>query len=343
MTASRIVVVAACLAAPAGSAVGQEGKSVYKQAINSVVYIINPMKEGIATGSGSLIDYDKKLVITNFHVVDESKFVHVQFPSHDADGKVVAAKSVYKKNFTDGKAIKGEVLARDKVRDLALVKLASVPKEAKAVKFAAEAPDIGEKVHSIGNPGASDALWVYSPGEVRQVYVKKWLAGGAGDVLSLQARIIETTSPTNPGDSGGPLFNDKAEQVAVTQGGSVAAKSVSFFIEASEVQAFLKANKIEVTGGGGGIGGTTTTPKDPPKSDPKAEPTVPPKVDPKTPPAVPAASDEDENKAKAMLKRAEFAADSSRSTAIKVLRDLMAKYPATESAKKAKKMLKDLE
>ena len=34
----------------------------------------------------------------------------------------------------------------------------------------------GQSVHSIGNPGGSGALWVYTPGKVRQVYPKKWTA-----------------------------------------------------------------------------------------------------------------------------------------------------------------------
>src|SRR5262249_38148594 len=38
----------------------------------------------------------------------------------------------------------------------------------------------GDVVHSIGNPGASDAAWLYTKGEVRQVSHKKWKSTGGG-------------------------------------------------------------------------------------------------------------------------------------------------------------------
>src|SRR4029078_12751795 len=79
----------------------------------------------------------------------------------------------------------------------------------------------GQRVHSVGNPGASGALWVYAPGVVRTFYHKKWLSKSEeGEAPSEhEADVIETQSPTNHGDSGGPLVNDRGELVGVTQGG----------------------------------------------------------------------------------------------------------------------------
>src|SRR5262249_27455069 len=99
---------------------------------------------------------------------------------------------------------------------------------------------------SIGNPGKSGALWVYTPGKVRQVYHKKWQAKlDEKTTLTFQAKVIETDSPTNPGDSGGPLVNDKGELVGVTQGAAIDAQSLSIFVDLSEVKRLLNRRSVQ--------------------------------------------------------------------------------------------------
>ena len=74
----------------------------------------------------------------------------------------------------------------DKEGDLALIRLDRVPDGVPALSSRATSPDPGQTVHSIGNPGKSGALWVYTPGKVRQVYSKKWKA-------KLDERTIHTS------------------------------------------------------------------------------------------------------------------------------------------------------
>jgi tetratricopeptide (TPR) repeat protein len=92
-------------------------------------------------------------------------------------------------------------------------------------------------LHSIGNPSASGALWVYSTGTVRQVYRKEWRFA-TGPVRS--ARVVETQSPINPGDSGGPVVNDAGEVLAVVSGRQPEAALVSWCISVEEVKAYLE-------------------------------------------------------------------------------------------------------
>jgi hypothetical protein len=56
----------------------------------------------------------------------------------------------------------------------------------------------------------------------RSVYHKRWQSsGGEGAyVMSCDAQVVETQSPSNPGDSGGPLANGQGEMVGVTYRGS---------------------------------------------------------------------------------------------------------------------------
>src|SRR5262245_35005398 len=70
-------------------------EALYKKVVKSCVFIVTPAKGGYGMGSGSLIDADKKLVLTNFHVVDEEPMVFVQFPVYLKDGGIMTDKQEY--------------------------------------------------------------------------------------------------------------------------------------------------------------------------------------------------------------------------------------------------------
>jgi hypothetical protein len=233
----------AALAAPAQAQVPAGGAKVYRERVPAVVWIHSARDRGLATGSGSLIDRDRRLVLTNYHVVEENPRVRVFFPAF-RDGQPVSEKSYYL-DRDDRFAIRGRVVAVDKKADLAVIHLDRVPKGTEAIPLAAASPGPGENVHAIGNTGKSGALWGYVKGTVRQVYRKKWKARlDRNTVLTFEAKVIETDSPTNPGDSGGPLLNDKGELVGVTQGGAVNAQLVSTFVDVSEVKQLLATRPV---------------------------------------------------------------------------------------------------
>src|SRR5205823_1848798 len=56
------------LAAPA--AAQDDGTKVYKRVVRSVVWVHSPRDRGLAMGSGTLIDLDRRLILTNYHVVE---------------------------------------------------------------------------------------------------------------------------------------------------------------------------------------------------------------------------------------------------------------------------------
>ncbi len=160
-------------------AFGQEdaGQKVYKHGLKSTAFIIRRLGPNrAAMGSGSLIDAKKKLVLTNEHVVGNATDVVVFFPLFEK-GKPNNSKDRYMSKQGLDLIIRGKVLFKDVSRDLAVIQLEKLAPGIVPVKFAADNPDVGTAVHSIGNPGASDALWVYTPGKVRSVYKKNWVAG----------------------------------------------------------------------------------------------------------------------------------------------------------------------
>jgi hypothetical protein len=224
--------------------VPESGVRVYRQVLPAAVWVHSERPGGKrATGSGSLIDKGRRLVLTNYHVVGDVKHATVFFPAFE--GKRIVPERKFYLDRAARLGIPGEVIELDKAADLALIRLDRVPEGAAELPLAAESPDPGQTVHSIGNPGRSGALWVYTPGKVRQVYSKAWKAKlDDRNVLAFQARVVETDSPTNPGDSGGPLVNDKGELVGVTEGGATDAQSISLFIDLSEVKKLLARRSV---------------------------------------------------------------------------------------------------
>src|SRR5262249_16778454 len=161
--------------------------------------------------------------------------VEVIFPTYGKDGRPVAEKSHYRQ---DAKRFVADVIDGDGRRDLAIIRLRERPPEGVAEFTLAERePRPGDRVHSIGNPDASDALWVYSAGTVRQVYRKEWRYRSGPAHL---ARVVETQAAINPGDSGGPVVNDAGELVAVVSGRLPEASLMSWCIAGAEVREYCE-------------------------------------------------------------------------------------------------------
>jgi hypothetical protein len=246
-------------------ATADAGVNAYKHVLRSSVWIHSERGRGVlATGSGSLVDKGRRLILTNYHVVGDVKKATVFFPAYGADKKVIPERSYYRDRI-EKLGIPGEVVEIDKEGDLALIRIDRVPEGVPELPLAEASPDPGQSVHSIGNPGKSGALWVYTPGKVRQVYNKKWQAKlDEKTILHFQAKIIETDSPTNPGDSGGPLVNDKGELVGVTQGGALDAQSLSIFVDLSEVKRLLNRRSVQALRSSESVAASTQE-KDAPK------------------------------------------------------------------------------
>jgi S1-C subfamily serine protease len=237
------LLLAALAAAPAPAADTETAEKVYQQTLKGTVWVLSPRGRGTASGTGSLIDKNRRLIITNYHVVGDSEEVLVVFPEY-SKGKVVAEKNFYRNLVREGRAIHGKVLHRDLTRDLAVIEIERVPTSAQVIHLSQDGAGTAQTVHSIGNPGKSDALWEYTSGTVRSLHHKKWRVKDGDKILEFAAKVVETQSPTNPGDSGGPLVNKDGELVGITQGIAVDAQLISLFIDVSEVRDFLGKHKL---------------------------------------------------------------------------------------------------
>jgi len=304
------------------------GEKVYTSTLHSTVWIVMPVGPTRArTGSGSLIDANRRLILTNFHVVGDDETGFVSFPIFQ-NGKLVAERDAYR---APGRRIPAKVVARDPKRDLAVLQLEGpVPAEARAVKLAKDSPSPGQHVHSIGNPGASGALWVYTEGSVRQVYHNKIhsMDRDTGKAFDIDARIVETQSPVNAGDSGGPVVNDKGELVAVVHGhlSDAQARSVSIFIDVSEVRDLLVSRHFA---------------KAPPKEPDKPVEAQPASQEEKVKTEEDVAAKKERDAARQLKYVKMFINDGKKDLARKHCEEIIEKYPDTKAAKEAKEFLEN--
>src|SRR5947207_22751 len=116
-------------------------EQVYPLLLKSTVWIVCKVNDpvsgrvGTAVGSGSLVNKDERLVLTNYHVVDAAKSVTLFFPELNKDGEAITQP----KHYLTGIArlgIPGKVVFSSARRDLALVQLERLPESARALSLA---------------------------------------------------------------------------------------------------------------------------------------------------------------------------------------------------------------
>ena len=203
-------------------------QNIYKNNVKSVVWIGNEKENG--KGTGSIIN-NKGEIITNWHVVGNAKKLHIWLLPDDpeimTDDKIL---------WTEPNFI-GTVINRNKGKDLALVKIEGLPKDIKIIRFGKTSNiPIGSTVYAIGHPKGE--AWTFSSGMVTQIRPNyKWTYKNS----SHSADIIQHEVPTNPGNSGGPLLDEKGLMVGVnsfTRGDN--SELINFSVAIEEVEAFLK-------------------------------------------------------------------------------------------------------
>ncbi|TWT78931.1 Serine protease HtrA-like protein [Planctomycetes bacterium CA13] len=209
----------------------------YSQTLKSTVWIItSDADDETSTGTGVFVDKEKRLVLTNAHVVGDSRSAVVFFPDLVND-----LPKVKRKHYLDNVlklAQPGKVVAIDRKLDLALIQLPKVPERAKVIELAESSTKTGSPVDVIGNPGGSDVLWVNTSGTVRTVYDKKFKSNHGEH----EFQVVEIQSPIKPGDSGGPVVDGEGKLIAIAQSFSPQNALVSYCVDVTEIKSFISSN-----------------------------------------------------------------------------------------------------
>jgi S1-C subfamily serine protease len=200
---------------------GARDVQLYRTISPSVVFVAN--KEGF--GSGSLLDAAGD-VITNWHVVKGYSIVAVIFKP-----------SVEGKEATRDEIKLARVIRYDEIADLALIKTSEIPLGREPIRLADSSEvAVGMDVHAIGHPEGE--TWTYTTGVISQYRQKyKWKVGE--DSISHVADVIQTQTPINAGNSGGPLISDSGTLVGVNTFKDSSGEGLSYAVSISEIRRFL--------------------------------------------------------------------------------------------------------
>ena len=214
------------------------GEDMFKKLLPRTTWIMT--KNGC--GSGCLISSEKKLVITNNHVIAGNSEAVVFFPRYSL--KVLDTNPMDYVRNRDA-AIPAKVVYNNPEKDIAFLELASVPADAKEMFRTQRSPEVGSKVFVLGQSGINftpneitGTLWRISIGTVRQVYDKEIKYK---QLPLVKAKITETQTATNKGDSGGPVVNDRGDLVAIVTGADGTSNGVDYNIDITEINKCLEA------------------------------------------------------------------------------------------------------
>lgn len=168
-------------------------------------------------GSGVVISNDG-LVLTNHHVVEDGTREGFEVKVDITRGRL-GADGLMKP--TD-EVLAAHVLSWDEESDVALLRIDAPPADLVSVPLATEATSPGAQVYALGHGGIG-LMWSIRVCNVNAVGIKQQTAKEFAMAVSGRARatspstttVVQTSCPITSGDSGGPLFNEKGEVVAL--------------------------------------------------------------------------------------------------------------------------------
>ncbi|HEX2275037.1 MAG TPA: S1C family serine protease [Acidimicrobiales bacterium] len=171
-------------------------REVFEAARPSTVALFAKRGTADVGGTGVIFDAAKGLVLTNAHVVSGT--------------------AALKARINDQTEVPARILATAPCEDLAVVQLATVPPDLKAVPFGTSAAvQNQDEVVALGYPTSfsnpAEQKLVSTSGTVQSPNV----AAEPDPSLPRFPSAIQHSATINPGNSGGPLLNDRAELIGI--------------------------------------------------------------------------------------------------------------------------------
>ena len=178
---------------------------LYKRANQAVVFIttqtyvadpfdiFDAVRPEKGTGTGTVIDAEKGLVLTNLHVIR---------PVLESGGTVEIM-------LSNGQNSKARILGYDQESDIAVFQLTNPPKSLVGLEFADSSRlEVGQRVLAIGNPfGLYRSL---TTGIISSLDRTMKPTDGAA-----LRNLIQTDAAINPGNSGGPLLDADGRLIGI--------------------------------------------------------------------------------------------------------------------------------
>jgi S1-C subfamily serine protease len=176
----------------------------------------------IAAGTGFLFS-SSDYVITSYHVVHGSKSISVR--------------------FTNGEQIDATIAVKDTNNDIAILKLSKSPRSRQNIITLGDSSSVrtGDRVFTYGFP-LVDLL-----GNKEPRYSEGFVNSLSG--ISNDPRVFQVSIPIQPGNSGGPIFNEKGELIGIATSSidsvqtqkvfGATPQNVNFAIKSSHINSLL--------------------------------------------------------------------------------------------------------
>lgn len=169
--------------------------------------------------SGTGFALKERYIVTNYHVIEGAKTIHVQ------------------RGYSDfGKAYNATIVATDKYNDLALLQISdsnfndfgSIPYNVKTT-----VSDVGEEVFVLGYPLVSTM-----GDEIKLTTgIISSKTGFQGDVS-----LYQISAPIQPGNSGGPLFDSKGNLIGIVNAKHKGTENVGYAIKTSYLKNLIESS-----------------------------------------------------------------------------------------------------
>lgn len=193
--------------------------------------LVAPPTTGV--GAGFMLD-EAGTVLTNAHVVE---------------GASTIIATLY-----NGQQTEAELIGIDLYTDIALIRLAHVKGKLATVRLGdSDYVRIGQQVLVLGSP--------YGLGFTLTTGIVSGLVSLPGAGTPNASRLIQTTAPMNPGNSGGPMVDSEGRVIGITTAVVTGAQNIGFAIPINTAKAVLSElkEKGRVTRPWLGVGGKFTT------------------------------------------------------------------------------------
>ena len=197
---------------------GSTGVDVYNKSVPGVVKLLT----GDGTCSGVVVDKDDS-VVTNYHCVgDRHEVLLVVKPPKGID-------------YTFSNFFVADIVRLDKSRDLALLRIREPPAQLKALPLGNFSDiNVGMDAHAIGHPVGHN--WSYTSGTISQIRPEFIWHYGEDYPDGFSATVIQTQTPTHPGNSGGPLFSDTGKLIGINSFSDTDAQGINFAVAINHVK-----------------------------------------------------------------------------------------------------------
>lgn len=190
---------------------------VFKKVSPSVVYIYNVQTTGQRVYGSGVVFSEAGDIITAAHVTKDYDLITCE--------------------FVDGTSHTAMVILRDEGRDLATLKLDTLPEKLHPIKFREKAIKIGKPLYALGSPFKQK--FSLSKGIVSQIR-NEVVKPGAYIIMG----ALQTDASLNPGNSGGAIVDDKGQLVGIASLllGAATSTGVAYGIPVAELEKFIGGN-----------------------------------------------------------------------------------------------------